>query len=123
MPRPICFSKSSRGVAFWVTELMGQGVNGVSSRLREALQASGSNRRIAPYEKFTIASNLNGRSGLVAVGDDIDTRGSIHTVIDVITDRPIKPANMLFKLLAIVNSSIGCCISPFSTQKPAAPRE
>ncbi|HBM29111.1 MAG TPA: metalloprotease PmbA, partial [Halomonas sp.] len=42
-----------------------------------------------PIEEFTIAGNLNKMfAGLSAVGDDTDTRGSIHTgswLVDAMT--------------------------------------
>ncbi|MCX2523793.1 metalloprotease PmbA [Larsenimonas rhizosphaerae] len=65
-----------------VTELMGQGINtvtgdysrGASGFLVENGQITG------PIEEFTIAGNLRGMfSALTALGDDVDTRGSIHT--------------------------------------------
>ncbi|MGM0614970.1 MAG: metallopeptidase TldD-related protein, partial [Pseudomonadota bacterium] len=69
-----------RGV--WVTELMGQGVNGVTGDYSRG--AAGfwiENGQVQyPVEEFTIAGNLSTMfSGLVAVGNDTDTRGSIHT--------------------------------------------
>jgi len=69
-----------RGV--WVTELMGQGVNGVTGDYsRGAAGFWVENGRVQyPVEEFTIAGNLNSMfAGLVAIGDDTDTRGSIHT--------------------------------------------
>ena len=69
-----------RGVL--VTELMGQGVNGVTGDYsRGAAGFWVENGRIQhPVEEFTIAGNLATMfQGLVGVGDDIDTRGSIHT--------------------------------------------
>ena len=65
-----------------VTELMGQGVNGVTGDYsRGAPGFWVENGKIQyPVEEFTIAGNLSQMfSGLAAVGDDIDTRGSIHT--------------------------------------------
>lgn len=69
-----------RGI--WVTELMGQGVNGVTGDYSRG--AAGfwiENGQVQyPVEEFTIAGNLDSMfSGLVAVGNDTDTRGSIHT--------------------------------------------
>ena len=69
-----------RGV--WVTELMGQGVNSVTGDYsRGAAGFWVENGRVQyPVEEFTIAGNLNTMfAGLVAIGDDTDTRGSIHT--------------------------------------------
>ena len=69
-----------RGVL--VTELMGQGVNGVTGDYsRGAAGFWVENGEIQyPVEEFTIAGNLETMfKGLQAVGSDIDTRGSIHT--------------------------------------------
>ncbi|CAM4009038.1 metalloprotease PmbA [Vreelandella rituensis] len=69
-----------RGV--WVTELMGQGVNGVTGDYSRG--ATGfwveDGKVQYPIEEFTIAGNLEQMfSGLVGIGNDTDTRGSIHT--------------------------------------------
>ncbi|WP_447553210.1 metalloprotease PmbA [Vreelandella sp. EE22] len=78
-----------RGVL--VTELMGQGVNGVTGDYsRGAAGFWVENGEIQyPVEEFTIAGNLKDMfGGLSALGDDIDTRGSIHTgswLIDAMT--------------------------------------
>ncbi len=69
-----------RGV--WVTELMGQGVNGVTGDYSRG--ATGfwveDGKVQYPIEEFTIAGNLEQMfSGLIGIGNDIDTRGSIHT--------------------------------------------
>ncbi|PMR76858.1 metalloprotease PmbA [Billgrantia endophytica] len=72
--------KMGRGVL--VTELMGQGVNGVTGDYsRGAAGFWVENGELQyPIEEFTIASNLQAMfKGLVGVGRDIDTRGSIHT--------------------------------------------
>ena len=88
-PRDDLLKQMGRGI--WVTELMGQGVNGVTGDYsRGAAGFWVENGEIQhPIEEFTIASNLNSMfAGLVAVGDDIDTRGSIHTgswLIDAMT--------------------------------------
>lgn len=69
-----------RGVL--VTELMGQGVNAVTGDYsRGAAGFWVENGEIQyPVEEFTIAGNLDAMfKGLLAVGDDTDTRGSIHT--------------------------------------------
>lgn len=73
-------SRMDRGVL--VTELMGQGVNGVTGDYsRGAAGFWVENGKIQyPVEEFTVAGNLESMfKGLVGVGDDIDTRGSIHT--------------------------------------------
>lgn len=78
--RGALLSQMDRGIL--VTELMGQGVNGVTGDYsRGAAGFWVENGRIQyPVEEFTIAGNLNAIfSGLVGVGSDIDTRGSIHT--------------------------------------------
>ncbi|XKH61218.1 metalloprotease PmbA [Halomonas sediminis] len=72
--------KMGRGV--WVTELMGQGVNGVTGDYSRG--ATGfwveDGKVQYPIEEFTIAGNLEQMfSGLVGIGNDTDTRGSIHT--------------------------------------------
>ncbi|QPI62747.1 metalloprotease PmbA [Vreelandella venusta] len=88
-PRDDLLKQMGRGI--WVTELMGQGVNGVTGDYsRGAAGFWVDNGEIQhPIEEFTIASNLNSMfAGLVAVGDDTDTRGSIHTgswLIDAMT--------------------------------------
>ncbi|WP_075879116.1 metalloprotease PmbA [Vreelandella massiliensis] len=69
-----------RGV--WVTELMGQGVNGVTGDYsRGAAGFWVENGEVQyPIEEFTIAGNLEQMfANLRAVGSDTDTRGSIHT--------------------------------------------
>ncbi|ALM52934.1 metalloprotease PmbA [Halomonas huangheensis] len=73
-------AQMDRGIL--VTELMGQGVNGVTGDYsRGAAGFWVENGRIQhPVEEFTIAGNLPAMyAGLVGVGNDIDTRGSIHT--------------------------------------------
>lgn len=72
--------RMGRGVL--VTELMGQGVNGVTGDYsRGAAGFWVENGKIQhPVEEFTIAGNLETMfRGLTGVGSDIDTRGSIHT--------------------------------------------
>ncbi|MBE0402034.1 TldE protein, part of TldE/TldD proteolytic complex [Halomonas citrativorans] len=79
------------GRGIWVTELMGQGVNGVTGDYsRGAAGFWVENGEIQyPVEEFTIAGNLERMfSGLVGIGSDIDTRGSIHTgswLVDAMT--------------------------------------
>lgn len=79
------------GQGIWVTELMGQGVNGVTGDYsRGAAGFWVENGQVQyPIEEFTIAGNLNRMfAGLVGLGDDIDTRGSIHTgswLVDAMT--------------------------------------
>jgi PmbA protein len=70
------------GTGFLVTELMGQGVNGVTGDYSRG--ASGfwvENGDIAyPVHEITIAGNLrNMYRDIVALGDDVDTRGGIRT--------------------------------------------
>jgi len=70
------------GTGFLVTELMGQGVNVVNGDYsRGAAGFWVENGEIAfPVSEVTIAGNLQDMfNGLVAVGDDIDMRGSIRT--------------------------------------------
>ncbi|PMR68763.1 metalloprotease PmbA [Halomonas heilongjiangensis] len=78
--REALLARMGRGVL--VTELMGQGVNGVTGDYSRGAAGfwveDGEIRH--PVEEFTIAGNLEGMfKGLAGVGDDIDTRGSIHT--------------------------------------------
>ncbi|XKE46700.1 metalloprotease PmbA [Halomonas organivorans] len=78
--REALLARLDRGVV--VTELMGQGVNGVTGDYsRGAAGFWVENGRIQhPVEEFTIAGNLEAMfKGLAGVGDDTDTRGSIHT--------------------------------------------
>ncbi|OHV12259.1 metalloprotease PmbA [Kushneria phosphatilytica] len=65
-----------------VTELMGQGVNAVTGDYSRG--AAGfrviDGQMAGPIEEFTIAGNLRDMfAGLRAIGNDIDTRGSVHT--------------------------------------------
>ncbi|UYF98563.1 MULTISPECIES: metalloprotease PmbA [unclassified Halomonas] len=82
-------ARMGRGVL--VTELMGQGVNSVTGDYsRGAAGFWVENGQIQyPVEEFTIAGNLMTMfKGLQALGDDIDTRGSIHTgswLVDAMT--------------------------------------
>ncbi|MDI5922050.1 metalloprotease PmbA [Halomonas sp. LR5S13] len=78
--REALLARMGRGVL--VTELMGQGVNGVTGDYSRGAAGfwveDGEIRH--PVEEFTIAGNLETMfQGLVGVGDDTDTRGSIHT--------------------------------------------
>ncbi|MGP8290493.1 metalloprotease PmbA [Vreelandella zhanjiangensis] len=79
------------GQGIWVTELMGQGVNGVTGDYsRGAAGFWVENGEVQyPIEEFTIAGNLERMfSGLVGIGSDTDTRGSVHTgswLIDAMT--------------------------------------
>ncbi|WP_447955734.1 metalloprotease PmbA [Vreelandella sp. EE7] len=81
--------RMGRGVL--VTELMGQGVNSVTGDYsRGAAGFWVENGEIQyPVEEFTIAGNLKTMfSGLSGLGDDLDTRGSIHTgswLVDAMT--------------------------------------
>ncbi|MBB3183535.1 PmbA protein [Halomonas fontilapidosi] len=78
--REALLARMGRGVL--VTELMGQGVNAVTgdySRGAAGFWVEDGEIRY-PVEEFTIAGNLESMfQGLVGVGSDIDTRGSIHT--------------------------------------------
>lgn len=70
------------GTGLLVTDMMGQGANGVTGDYSRG--ASGfwvENGEIAfPVEEITIAGNLKDMyRQLIAIGDDIDTRGNIHT--------------------------------------------
>ena len=88
-PRAELLKQMGRGI--WVTELMGQGVNGVTGDYSRG--AAGfwiENGEVQyPIEEFTIAGNLNKMfAGLSAVGDDTETRGSIQTgswLVDAMT--------------------------------------
>lgn len=78
--REALLARMGRGVL--VTELMGQGVNGVTGDYSRGAAGfwveDGEIRH--PVEEFTIAGNLETMfQGLVGVADDTDTRGSIHT--------------------------------------------
>ncbi len=87
--REALLKEMGRGI--WVTELMGQGVNGVTGDYsRGAAGFWVENGEIQyPIEEFTIAGNLERMfSGLVGIGSDTDTRGSVHTgswLIDAMT--------------------------------------
>ncbi|GGW21332.1 metalloprotease PmbA [Vreelandella hamiltonii] len=88
-PRHELLQQMGRGI--WVTELMGQGVNAVTGDYsRGAAGFWVENGEVQyPIEEFTIASNLNTMfAGLMGIGDDTDTRGSIHTgswLVDAMT--------------------------------------
>ena len=80
------------GNGLLVTELMGQGVNGVTGDYSRG--ASGfwvENGAIAyPVHEITIAGNLRDMfSGIVAVGTDVDVRGAMHTGSVLIGDLTI----------------------------------
>jgi len=69
------------GTGLLVTEMMGQGVNGVTGDYSRG--ASGfwvENGEIArPVHEITVAGNLRQMyRGIVALGDDVDRRGAIH---------------------------------------------
>ena len=79
MPRPSC---KRLGTGLLVTELMGQGVNGVTGDYSRG--ASGfwvENGALAyPVQEITIAGNLRPMyRDIVAVGSDVDPRGGIRT--------------------------------------------
>jgi PmbA protein len=70
------------GNGFFVTELMGEGVNGVTGDYSRG--ASGfwvENGAIAyPVHEITIAGNVRDMlRSIVAVGTDVDTQGAIRT--------------------------------------------
>jgi PmbA protein len=69
------------GEGLLVTELMGQGVNGVTgdySRGAAGFWVEGGEVRY-PVSEITIAGNLRGMlRDIVAVGDDVDARGGIR---------------------------------------------
>lgn len=70
------------GAGLLVTELMGQGVNGVTGDYSRG--ASGfwveNGVPVFPVEEITIAGNLRDMlRGIVAVGNDVDVRGNIRT--------------------------------------------
>lgn len=70
------------GTGVWVTELMGQGINGVTGDYSRGAAGFWVEKGVVQYpiEEFTIAGNLERMfGGLVGVGDDIDRRGSIHS--------------------------------------------
>lgn len=70
------------GTGVWVTELMGQGINGVTGDYSRGAAGFWVEKGVVQYpiEEFTIAGNLERMfAGLVGVGDDIDRRGSIHS--------------------------------------------
>ncbi|WP_163649890.1 metalloprotease PmbA [Modicisalibacter sp. 'Wilcox'] len=80
LPREALLKELGTGVL--VTELMGQGVNGVTGDYSRGAAGfwveDGEIRH--PVEEFTIAGNLRDMfANLRALGDDIDTRGSVHT--------------------------------------------
>lgn len=83
-------SRMGRGVL--VTELMGQGVNGVTgdySRGAAGFWVEDGEIQY-PVEEFTIAGNLTDMfAKLIGLGDDIDTRGSIHTGSWLIDDMTV----------------------------------
>lgn len=70
------------GRGLLLTELMGQGVNGVTgdySRGAAGFWVEGGEIQY-PVHEITIAGNLKDMyAGIVAVGDDVDRRGSIHS--------------------------------------------
>lgn len=88
--REALLERMGRGVL--VTELMGQGVNGVTGDYsRGAAGFWVENGQIQyPVEEFTIAGNLNDMfANLLGVGDDIDTRGSVHSGSWLIDDMTV----------------------------------
>jgi PmbA protein len=80
------------GTGLFVTELMGQGVNAVTGDYSRG--ASGfwveSGSLAYPVHEITIASNLREMyRRIVALGTDVDTRGSLHTGSVLIADMTI----------------------------------
>lgn len=70
------------GNGLLVTELMGQGVNGVTGDYSRG--ASGflveNGEIVHPVEEITIAGNLrNMYRNIVTIGNDVDTRGNLQT--------------------------------------------
>jgi len=69
------------GTGLVVTELMGQGINMVTGDYSRGAAGFWVERGVIQYPvaEITIAGNLRDMlSGIVAVGDDIDTRGGIR---------------------------------------------
>jgi PmbA protein len=69
------------GTGLLVTEMMGQGVNPVTGDYSRG--AAGfwvvNGERVRPVHEITVAGNLREMYlGIVALGDDVDTRGAIH---------------------------------------------
>jgi PmbA protein len=80
------------GRGLFVTELMGQGINGVTGDYSRG--AAGfwiENGEIAyPVHEITIAGNLKDMfTQIVAVGTDVDARGGIRTGSVLISDMTI----------------------------------
>ena len=70
------------GTGLMVTELIGNGINGITGDYsRGAVGYWVENGMIVhPVEEVTIAGNLKDMfKGIVAIGDDVDERGSIRT--------------------------------------------
>jgi PmbA protein len=77
---------------FFVTELMGQGVNGVTGDYSRGASGFWVERgSIAfPVHEVTIAGNLRDMySQILAVGADVDKRGGLHTGSVLIEDMTI----------------------------------
>jgi PmbA protein len=93
LPAPTFSQLLSRmGTGLLVTELMGQGVNGVTGDYSRG--ASGfwvEEGSIAfPVHEVTIAGNLRAMyRGIVAVGADVDQRGALHTGSVLVDDMTI----------------------------------
>lgn len=80
--RPFADLLAEMGTGLVVTELMGQGVNGVTGDYsRGAAGFWVENGEIAyPVEEITVAGNLKDMyRGILALGDDIDRRGNVRT--------------------------------------------
>ncbi len=80
------------GNGFYVTELMGQGVNGVTgdySRGATGFWVEGG-KLAYPVQEVTIAGNLRDMyRSIVAIGNDVDTRGSIRSGSILISEMTI----------------------------------
>jgi PmbA protein len=80
------------GTGLVITELMGQGVNGVTgdySRGASGFWVEGGSIAY-PVHEFTIAGNLRDMlSGIVAVGSDVDMKGAIQTGSVLLSDMTI----------------------------------
>lgn len=80
------------GTGLVVTELLGQGVNGVTGDYSRGASGFWVQDGVAAYpvEEITVAGNLKDMfAGIAAVGSDVDLRGSIRTGSILITEMTI----------------------------------
>lgn len=80
--RPLAELLTTLQRGLWVTELMGQGINLVTGDYSRGASGFWVENGVIQYpvHEITIAGNLADMfRNLVAVGDDVDTRGNIHT--------------------------------------------